>query len=288
MTLAMLRQMLNKLEQARGLDGVSDKLQAAVQAAARPQALRDLLHGVWLGHPLHPALVQVPVGSFVSAAVLDLMPGNRRAATTLIGLGVATAPAAMAAGLMDWSEMTKDRRRVGLVHAGSNTLALGFYVASLMARSSGRPGRGRALAFTGLSLAGAGAYLGGHLSYAQGGGMNQASPEISRISEEWVTVGSLASLPDGKPVVRKAGDVSVLVYRTGGEVTAMIERCAHETGPLGEGEIVGAGADACVVCPWHGSTFRLTDGAVVHGPAANDQPVLRTRIRDGAVEVTQP
>jgi nitrite reductase/ring-hydroxylating ferredoxin subunit/uncharacterized membrane protein len=282
----MLRQMLTKLEQARSLDGVSDKLQGAVQAVAQPQRLRDLLHGVWLGHPLHPALVPLPVGAFLSAAVLDLLPGGRRAATTLITVGLVSAPAAIAAGLLDWSEMTRDRRRIGLIHATANTVALGFYTASAMARFSGRPGR--ALAFAGFSMAGAGAYLGGHLSYAKGGGVNQAAPEISQLSEEWASVGSLAELPDGKPTVRRVGAVPVLVYRTGSQVTVMIERCAHETGPLGEGAVVGSGSDACVVCPWHGSTFRLTDGVVVHGPASNDQPLLRTRIRDGLVEVSAP
>jgi nitrite reductase/ring-hydroxylating ferredoxin subunit/uncharacterized membrane protein len=282
----MLRQMLTKLEQARSLDGASDKLQGAVQAIAQPQRLRDLLHGVWLGHPLHPALVPLPIGAFVSAAVLDLVPGGRRAATTLITVGVASAPAAIAAGLLDWSEMNGARRRVGLVHAAANTVALGFYAASAIARFSGR--RGRALAFAGFSMAGAGAYLGGHLSYALGGGMNQAAPEISQLSEDWTLVGSLDELPDGKPTVRRVADVPVLVYRTGTQVTVMVERCAHETGPLGEGSVIGSGADACVVCPWHGSTFRLTDGVVVHGPASNDQPLLRTRVRDGSVEVSVP
>src|SRR3712207_8866495 len=85
----MLRQMLSRIEQARALDTVSDKLQAAVQSAVKPQGVRDLLHGTWLGHPLHPVLVQAPVGAFISAAVLDLVPGGRRAATTLIGFGTA-------------------------------------------------------------------------------------------------------------------------------------------------------------------------------------------------------
>ena len=71
-------------------------------------------------------------------------------------------------------------------------------------------------------------------------------------------------------------------------MSALIERCAHETGPLGEGEVVGKGLDACVVCPWHGSTFRLTDGAAVHGPAASKQPTLPVRVRAGMVEIRQP
>jgi nitrite reductase/ring-hydroxylating ferredoxin subunit/uncharacterized membrane protein len=281
-------QILNRLEQARALDGVSDKIQSAVFAAIKPQRLRDLLHGTWLGHPLHPVLVQVPVGAFISAALLDLLPGQRKAATTLIGVGTAAAVPAIAAGWVDWSQMTRDRRRVGLVHASSNAVSLSLYVASLVARSRGQAPRGKALAYAGLSVAGLGAYLGGHLAYAQGAGMNQAAPDINRIPEEWTPVGSLASLPEGKPAVRKVGDVPVLLYRVGDQVSAMIERCSHETGPLGEGDVIGSGMDACVVCPWHGSTFRLADGAVVHGPAANGQPVLRVRVEQGSVEVSQP
>jgi nitrite reductase/ring-hydroxylating ferredoxin subunit len=283
----MVRQMLSRLEKARALDGVSDKLQTAVQEAA-PRPLSDLLHGVWLGHPLHPVLVQVPVGAFLSAAVLDLVPGGRRSATTLIAVGTASAVPAMAAGLVDWSQMTKDRRRVGLVHAAANAVALGLYLGSLGARFAGRRARGRALAFAGLSVAGAGAYLGGHLAYAQGGGMNQAAPDVARLPEEWTAVAELAELPEGKPAVRRIDDVPILLYRDGSRVTAMLERCSHETGPLGEGEVVGSGAEACVVCPWHGSTFRLADGIVVHGPAANDQPLLRSRVHNGVVEVAQP
>src|SRR4051794_41981917 len=62
-----------------------------------PTGLKDLLHGTWLGHPLHPVLVQVPVGSWLSAAVLDAVPPMRPAAGVLIGTGVAASvPAALA------------------------------------------------------------------------------------------------------------------------------------------------------------------------------------------------
>ncbi|MCU7726255.1 Rieske 2Fe-2S domain-containing protein [Actinoplanes sp. KI2] len=277
---------LTRLETARELDPVSDKLQEAVTAVVRPRRLRDLLHGTWLGHPLHPVLVELPVGAFVCAAVLDLLPGRRRAATSLVALGVAAAGPSAVAGWTDWSEMTRDRRRVGLVHAAANLVAVGLYTGSLVARLRGRDGR--ALGFAGLSVAGLGAFLGGHLAYAQGAGANQAAPEIARLPADWTVVGSVASLPEGKTAVRTVGDVPVLFYRHGDQVSALVERCGHETGPLGDGEVVGAGPDACVVCPWHGSTFRLADGAVVHGPAASAQPVLPCRVRDGKVEVRQP
>jgi nitrite reductase/ring-hydroxylating ferredoxin subunit/uncharacterized membrane protein len=283
----MQRQIMLRLEQARALDRVSDRLQSIVQTLT-PQPVADMLHGVWLGHPLHPVLVQVPVGSFVSAAVLDLLPGNRRAATVLIAVGTAGAAPAIAAGWADWSQMTKDRRRVGLVHAAANAGALILYAGSLIARLTGRPGRGKALAFAGFSAAGLGAYLGGHLAYAQGGGTNQAAPDIARVPEEWTPVAALDELPTGKASVRALDDVPILLYRDGDNVSAMVERCSHETGPLGEGEVIGTGSQACVVCPWHGSTFRLSDGSVVHGPAANGQPLLRARVRAGTVEVAQP
>ncbi len=281
-------QIVHRLEQAHALDAVSDKMQALVYGVLKSQRLKDLLHGTGLGHPVHPVLVQVPVGSFISAAILDLMPGQRRASTALIAVGTAAALPAAASGWADWSEMTKDRRRVGLVHAASNAVAIGLYAASLIARLGGRSARGKALGFAGLSVAGAGAYLGGHLAYAQAGGTNQAAPDLIRVPEDWTGVVSLASLPEGKPAVHSLGDVPVLFYRLGGEVTAMLARCSHETGPLGDGEVVGAGRDACVVCPWHGSTFRLIDGAALHGPAANDQPLLQSRVRAGMVEVCQP
>lgn len=280
--------LLTRLEEARALDPVSDKIQGVVQAALKPRTLRDLLHGTWLGHPLHPVMVQVPVGAFMSAAVLDLIPGHRKSSTALIALGTATAGPAAVAGWLDWSQMTKDRRRVGLVHAAANLTAVGLYAGSLIARLRGQSARGKALSYAGLSVAGIGAYLGGHLAYAQSAGANQAAPEIVRLPEDWTLACSLASLPDRKTAVRKVADVPLLFYRDGDQVSALIERCGHETGPLGDGEVVGTGRDACVVCPWHGSTFRLADGGVVHGPAASNQPVVPCRVRDGQVEIRQP
>ncbi|WP_089299175.1 Rieske (2Fe-2S) protein [Actinoplanes regularis] len=279
---------LNRLEETRRLDGVSDRLQSAVTAAVRPQRLRDLLHGTWLGHPLHPVLVQVPVGAFVSTAILDLLPGRRGAPAPLLAVGIAATAPAVAAGWLDWSQMTRDRRRVGLVHAGANVVALGLYTASLLARRSGRTARGKLLGYAGLTVAGLGAYLGGHLAYAQAGGTNQAAPDLARLPEDWTEICSLASVPEGRTVVRLLGDVPVLLYRIADRVSALVERCGHETGPLGEGEVTGEGWNACVVCPWHGSTFRLSDGSVVHGPAANNQPMIPVRVRDGRVELRQP
>ncbi|MFI1195986.1 DUF2231 domain-containing protein [Micromonospora sp. NPDC020750] len=283
-----MRALLTRIEQNPALDRVGDRLQRAVQATIRPQRVRDLLHGVFLGHPLHPALVQVPVGAWISAAVLDLMPGQRRAATTLVGLGTVGALPAAVAGLNDWAALTRDQRRVGLVHAASNTVGLALYAGSLAARLRGRHGTGRALAYLGLTAASAGAYLGGHLAYKQGAQVNQSVSELNRISDGWHPLADMAMLPQRKLVTREVDDVSVILYRHGDEVTVMLEHCPHQGGPLGEGEVTEIDGHACVVCPWHGSAFRLNGGEVMHGPSGNDQQILPTRVVDGVLQARLP
>ena len=283
-----MRQLLTRLEQASGLDRISDPLQRGLHSVLRPRAVRDALHGVWLGHPLHPTLAQVPLGAWTSAAVLDLVPGQEAAATTLVGVGLAGAPLAAVAGADDWADLDKEQRRVGLVHIAANGTSVALYVASLVARLGGNHTRGRILGFAALSVASASAYLGGHLAYKLGAQVNQAATQLHRILEGWHPVADLSSLPHGMPVGRNLGEVPVLVYRNGDSVSVMLERCGHETGPLSEGRMVDVDGDACVECPWHGSVFRLGDGYVMHGPAGTDQPILRTRVVNGVVEATLP
>jgi nitrite reductase/ring-hydroxylating ferredoxin subunit len=282
-----LRDGLARLERARILDRVGDPLRTFIDAAV-PRRVRDLLHGSWLGHPVHPVAVQIPAGAWSSAAILDFIPGAGPAATLLIAVGTASAVPAAATGLNDWASLTPQQRRIGLIHATGNLTAVACYTASLAARLTGRRGRGRRLALAGLAAAGLSAYLGGHLSYSQGAAVNQAAPLLGQITDGWHDAGALADLREGAPATVPVEDVPVLLYREGDAITAMIERCAHQSGPLGDGKVTEVDGAACVVCPWHGSTFRLRDGAVVHGPAASDQPRLRTRVRDGRIEVSLP
>lgn len=283
-----MRTLLTRLERATGLDRTGDRLQRAVQAVLRPQAVRDLLHGVWLGHPLHPAMVLLPAGSWMSAAVLDLLPGQRRAATTLVGVGVASALPSAVAGANDWATLSRAQRRVGLVHAAGNLAALSLYSVSLLARLRGRHLLGRTLGYAGLGAAGASAYLGGHLAYRQAAQVNQAVPYLHRMEDGWQPVADLAALPQGKLVGRSVGEVPVLVHRDGDLVSVLLDRCGHQTGPLSQGAVVTVDGRACVQCPWHGSVFRLDNGHVVHGPAGTDQPVLRTRVVEGVLYASLP
>jgi nitrite reductase/ring-hydroxylating ferredoxin subunit/uncharacterized membrane protein len=273
--------LLSRVEGWPRLDRPAGVLRRGVDRTAGPPAVRDLLHGVPFGHPLHPALAQGSLGFFLSAGLLDAV-GQRRAATVLIGAGVASATPTAAAGLLDWSQAHEQQQRVGLVHAAANSVGLAAYVVSLAARASGRPGR--ASAYLGLTALSAGAFLGGHLGYRQALGANHAEQVPHRVPEGWSTLCPLESLGDGKPEVRLLGNEPVLVIRQGGEVTALSDVCSHLAGPLHEGELV----DGCIECPWHGSRFRLTDGSVARGPATAPVPAFETRVLAGEVQVRLP
>src|SRR4051794_35543366 len=167
--------MIDRIENASPLDPVVKTVRKIVNAALGPQPVRDALHGLWLGHPLHPMLTDVPVGTWTAASVLDLLPGTGHASTTLIATGCAAAVPTALTGWADWSELHGPQQRVGLVHAAANVVALGLYAGSLAARRNGRTLRGKALALAGLGAATAGGYLGGHLVFRQASGANHGA-----------------------------------------------------------------------------------------------------------------
>ncbi|GAA3743930.1 hypothetical protein GCM10022225_29460 [Plantactinospora mayteni] len=279
---------LTRLEQATSLDRTAERVQRIVAAAIRPQRLRDILHGVAIGHPLHPALVQVPIGAWFSTAVLDLMPQQRRAATTLVAIGTAAALPTAITGWNDWGSLSREQQRVGLVHALANGMAIGLYAGSLAARLTGRHGLGRTLGYLGLAAVSSGGFLGGHLAYKQAASVNQGVPDLRRIEDGWHAVADMSALPQNKLLTRRIDDIAVVVYRDGDDVTVMLERCAHQSGPLGAGQVVRENGRTCVKCPWHGSTFELDGGEVVHGPASSDQQVLPTRVVGGVLQTRLP
>jgi nitrite reductase/ring-hydroxylating ferredoxin subunit len=274
---------LDRVEQDERLDPPVTTVRAIVNRVL-PRRVKDFLHGRWLGHPLHPALTDVPVGAWLGAAVLDCVPGQERAATALVGVGLAGAVPAAWSGFADWGEASREQERLGLWHAVANGAANALYAASLVARLRGRHATGRALGMTGLATVTVGAYLGGHLAYRSGLGFNHAAAGWRRLPPGWHAIDELDSLPPGRLVRRVIGDVPVVVYRGPRSVRVLVEECVHLAGPLADGEVTVVDGDACVVCPWHGSTYRLRDGAVRRGPAAMPQPALTVRVRDGLVE----
>lgn len=158
----------------------ADRLDAAVVALLRlaekavPEGdVRDALHGRWLGHALHPMLTDFPLGTWMSASLLDLLGGrrSRTASRRLLTFGVAAAVPTIAAGLADYVSASPRQRRVGVVHAAVNSAAFTLYSASLLARRRDRHTVGVALGLAGGLTATAGGFFGGHLSLARDTGL---------------------------------------------------------------------------------------------------------------------
>lgn len=276
-TNALVERMIEKVERMSALDPVAQRIGGVVQKLG-PGRVKDALSGVAAGHPVHPVLVTVPLGAWVSAAVLDSV-GEADAARRTTGFGVLTALPAAATGLSDWAETGAAEQRVGLVHAAVNDLGIGLFAASWFARRRGARRAGIALSTLGLATVSVGGWLGGHLTYAQGVGVDTTA--FQRYPDDWSDVGAVGDFPEGRPVPVAVGEVWFVVVRRGADLHAIADRCTHRGAPLHEGTVV----DGCIECPWHGSRFALADGAVVRGPATRPQPELETRVREGRVEL---
>jgi nitrite reductase/ring-hydroxylating ferredoxin subunit/uncharacterized membrane protein len=271
------------------LDRVAETVQPKVQEAveAGGTTARNALDGTWLESPLHPALTDVPVGSWTAALVfdgLDLATGSRtmrNAADASLAFGVLGALGAAVTGLSDWRYLEGGSRRMGVAHGLLNVVGLVLSITSLVLRATGRRNAGRLIFVAGYSVSGTAAHLGGELSYHYGLRVDRNAFEESGPGE-FVAVMDEAELPqDGTRRVEVDGAAILLSRSSGGEVCAISSICSHLGGPLEEGEREG---DA-VVCPWHGSRFDLCSGGVIDGPAVFPQPRYETRVRDGRIEV---
>ena len=281
-------------EPAQWLDTLGEQVQQATTTAFSAggpagKKVEDFLHGSWYGHALHPALILAPAGAWVTAAVLDLV-GPAEGADAAIGFGILASLPAAASGLADWSYTSGKARRLGLVHAMLNTVALGLYTGSWLARKSDNRAMGVGLSTLGLGAVTISAYLGGDLSYSLGQGVNRIafSPDVGETSDdlgEFKVVAKLADLPEGElasgELDADGEKIPLVLLKRGGLVYALNGICTHMGGPLAEGKLVG---DVCVECPWHGSQFDLRDGHVVQSPAAYPQPRFETRVEGGNVE----
>jgi len=249
--------------------------------------MKDLLSGTWLGHPAHPLLTDVPIGAWTSALLLDLMgifggagAASRRGADTLVAVGVVAALPATASGLSDLSDEVEDSiLAVGAAHALCNVAAVGLFTASYAARLRRKRARGIALSVLGTGVLAASGFLGGHLSYRKGLGVDHNAFE--ELIGDWTAVLDASELVAGNPQQVTVAGNDVLLYRANSAVYALANRCSHRGGPLHEGKIEGQE----IVCPWHFSRFRMSDGSVVRGPAVAPQPCYETRVHEGKIEI---
>src|ERR1700727_2145972 len=207
-------QLISRLEQATGLDTLVSAGQR-VARLIRPGKIRDGLHGVWLGHPLHPVLVQASAGAWLSASILDLFGGDEQGSRHLVAAGLAASVPAAVAGAADWSEQHEQQMRVGVVHAAGNLAAIGLYGASLASRG---PRAGRLLRLAGLTAVSVSGLLGGHISFRLAGGANHAEEVPHLVDPGWHHLMVAADLPEGTPVRQLLGEVPVVAIRANGTV----------------------------------------------------------------------
>ena len=282
--------LLTTLADQPAIDTIAKPLSRAVRSAyesAGPAGARvkNAMHGVWLGHPLHPVFTDVPIGAWTAALAIDAYAdgdrGMRRAATFALGVGLAGAVASAVTGLTDWSETSSHARRQGLVHGLLNLAATALTTVAYVQRLNSSRERGRACAWAGYALALGSAYLGGDLVYGDRIGVTHA---VTEQPEQYTDVAGVADVPDGSLRRARHEDTDVVLIRQGGRLCALAHSCSHLGGPLSEGTL----EDGSVVCPWHGSKFAIDDGRVLNGPATEPQPVFAVRERDRRIEVKDP
>jgi len=282
-----IEQMIKRIP---GLEQAGEQLTSAIHSAvlqggSLTRVIADALHGTWFGHPLHPALTDIPIGAWVLAAGFDAYAGlggvrqAERTADTLIAIGVAAAAPTALAGLADYSAIDQDAIAVGAAHALLNSAGLGLYLLSMWARAHDRRGLGVLLSTSALGMVGASAGLGGDMIYRRLVGVNHAPPATT--PTEWTAVLPLTEIAEYEARRVEIDGTPVLVYRDVEAVYAIGAVCSHAGGPLEQGTI----DDACVECPWHQSVFDMRDGHVVHGPATIGQPSYQARIRAGRIEI---
>ena len=283
---------MSELAQAIGsqewLDKIAKPVEKSVEKAfpgSAGQTVKDALHGKWLGHPLHPVMTDIPIGAWMMAQVFDALGAARNtraydnAARVCITTGLVGAVGAAVTGLADWSETGRDSRRIGFIHGMVNIAATSLFLTSAILRRRRKTSGAVCASSTGFAVAMAGAYLGGALVYQRQIGPHHALDWNA--PDEFTPVIAVSELAEGTTRKVRAGDVDVVVGRHQGKVFALAERCAHQGGPLSEGDL----QDGAIVCPWHGSTFSVDSGTLVHGPSVYDQPCYDTRERNGYLEV---
>jgi len=284
---AYMTTLLQRIEKRPFVDALATRVHEPVQALLKSQpSLRTTLDGTWLGHPLHAALTDFPVGAWATGFVLDMASLGRRrrplerAAFTAHAFGLASAGVAAVAGLADWSYLDGKPRRVGFVHAALNTMAAALFGVSLLLRKNGQRGAGIATSTAGLGVALTSAWLGGMMSYHYGIGVSHRAFELGG-PQGFVPVLEDDELEEGELCRVVAEGAPILLARARGRIHAIGDTCTHLGCSLSAGKLDGDR----VICPCHGSQFRLTDGRVMVGPATDSEPHYETRVRDGRIEV---
>lgn len=287
--------MLERL--ARPLRGFSEGVASATSAVYRPLGgpgrwIQSFLNGTWLGHSLHAVLVDVVVGGSTAVVFLDVLrvvfgvAGLEDAAFWVLMLTSLSAVGAVVSGLTDFKDTAPKsaERDVTGLHGTMNIVATVGFVVSTLQRAGGDHDGGFWVLLVSYVVVSVGAYIGGHVVFKYGYAVNHNAFSRAPRAREFTPVMPVADLPEETPTKVAVGSASVMLVRRGDVVHALKETCSHAGGPLSKGELKGD----TITCPWHFSTFRLADGAVLHGPATSRQASYHARVNEGQVEIQGP
>jgi nitrite reductase/ring-hydroxylating ferredoxin subunit/uncharacterized membrane protein len=254
--------------------------------------LQDFLNGTWLGHSVHAVLVDVVIGAATAALLLDVLrvffgvDGLADATFWVVLLVVLSALGAVVAGLTDYKDTSPDSatRDVAGLHGVINLVATIGFAVSLFQRAGNAHDAAFWVLLVSYLVVSVGGYIGGHVVFKYGYMVNTNAFARGKKAAEFTPVVAAAEVPEETPTKVTFGATSIMLVRRGDVVFALKESCSHLSGPLSQGELKGD----TITCPWHFSTFRLADGAVVHGPATSRQISYRARIANGQVELQGP
>ncbi len=191
------------------MDRLADFLQKVIGAiykglGAPGRLLNNLMHGTAvLGHPLHPAVTDIPIGAWSVGLVLDYLAVSGHLVTAAAGnvallVGTLVALLAVVTGYTDFHDTFGHERRLALAHGLTMTTVFIVEVVSLILRLVGGPGPEPAaigLATAGLALALLGSYLGGHVVFSMGTAVNRNA--FFEGTEDFIDVGSSDSFAEG-------------------------------------------------------------------------------------------
>jgi len=273
------------------LEAASDPISKAIRdlfPGDAGRAIKNALHGTWLGHPLHPMLTDIPVGAWTLAMIFDALDGLgaskdfRAGADFAIGVGLLGAVGSAVTGATDWSETDGRGKTIGLMHGLLNVAATSLYTASyFMRKKKKQRSAGIALSMLGFAIANASAYLGGHLVFGEQLGVDHTATADANQPEDFHPAIAEDKLTENSPRRVQIQETAVVLVKRAGRIFALNATCPHLGGPLDEGKLVG---DA-IQCPWHGSELALEDGHVVNGPTTFPARCYDVRIRNGMVEI---
>ena len=99
-------------------------------------------------------------------------------------------------------------------------------------------------------------------------------------TETWLDLGPLDDLPEGRPVLRKAGGLRFACVRAGDHAFAIDDRCPHQGYPLSQGSC----KDGVLTCEWHNWKFDLATGECTFGGEAVRR--YPTRVEGGRVHLS--